>query len=103
MLPLTLRKLESDDEARRGAFMVIALLSLIVAFGFTALAIDVGMLAVEKTKMQNAVDAASMAAVMELTAAIEEAGPEIEDVTAFAMDAAKQEAAKVDLCIKHLQ
>ena len=69
--------------------------SVIVAFAFTAFAIDVGMIAVEKTKLQSAVDSASMAAVMELTAAIENAGPEVENVTEYAMASAKTVAVDV--------
>jgi Flp pilus assembly protein TadG len=80
---------------RRGAFMVLAFAALIAAFAFVAFAIDVGMLAVEKTKLQNACDAASMAAVMELTAAIEDAGPDVEDVTAFAVGSARDVAVQV--------
>jgi hypothetical protein len=75
--------------------MVLAFAALIVAFAFAAFAIDVGMLAVEKTKLQNACDAASMAAAMELTAAIENAGPDVQDVTAYAMHSAKEVAVQV--------
>src|SRR5690606_9034162 len=76
-------------------FMVLAFAALIVAFAFAAFAIDVGMLAVEKTKLQNACDAASMAAVMELSAAIENAGPDVQDVTAYAIASAKDVAVQV--------
>jgi hypothetical protein len=89
------RPLGPQPGQRRGAFMVLAFAALIVAFAFVALAIDIGMLAVEKTRLQNAVDAASMAAVMELTAAIENAGADVEDVTAYAVTSARQVAVTV--------
>src|SRR5690606_23998988 len=73
---------------RRGAFMVLAAFALFVAFS-----IDTGNIALNKTIMQNAVDAAAMAAAMEITNAVENAPPDVEDPTSFAREQAKTVAA----------
>ena len=51
-----------------GAVAVIVAISMTVLFGFTALAMDYGMMAAEKQSMQNAVDAAALAAAMDIGA-----------------------------------
>lgn len=50
----------------RGAYLVMMALLIVVLIGIAALAIDVGRLLVMKTEMQNAVDAAALAAAAEL-------------------------------------
>ena len=47
--------------SRRGAVLVLLLVSLITLLTFVALAIDLGMLAVARTQCQDAADAAAMA------------------------------------------
>jgi hypothetical protein len=46
---------------RRGAALVLLLVAVITLFAFVALAIDLGMLAVARTQLQDAVDVAAMA------------------------------------------
>ncbi len=89
----TKRRLTSDS--RRGAFLLLAVFCLAALMGFTALCVDIGVVALEKTKLQNSVDAAAMAAVMEINAAIEQAGPDVENVTDYSMNAARQKAVDV--------
>jgi len=48
-------------QPRRGAVMVLVVVALVTLFAFVALAIDLGMLAVARTQLQDAVDVASMA------------------------------------------
>lgn len=52
------------NEAGQG--MVLFALVLIVLIGFGALTLDIGRISVEKSKLQNAVDAAALAAVQDL-------------------------------------
>ena len=73
--------------------MVLAAFALIVAMAFVAFSIDTGNIALNKTIMQNAVDAAAMAAAMEITNAVENAPPDVEDPTSFAREQAKTVAA----------
>ncbi|MBX3436145.1 MAG: VWA domain-containing protein [Planctomycetaceae bacterium] len=91
-----------DDAAngfskRKGAFMVLAFFCLMTLMAFVTLCIDIGSLALEETKMQNAVDAAAMAAIIEINSSIATAGPDVEDVTAYAVSSARQVAANVAL------
>jgi hypothetical protein len=51
---------------QRGAIAVMTALFVVVLIGFAALALDLGRLYVLRTEMQNAVDAAAMAAAAEL-------------------------------------
>ncbi len=53
---------------QRGAIAVMAALFVVVLIGFAALALDLGRLYVLRTEMQNAADAAAMAAAAELDA-----------------------------------
>lgn len=78
---------------RRGAFMIVAFLALMATMGFVAFSIDTGNIALNKTIMQNAVDAAALAAAMEITNAVENAPPEEQDPTAYAREQAKIVAA----------
>ncbi len=47
--------------SRSGAVLVLLLVAIITLFAFVALAIDLGMLAVARTQLQDAVDVAAMA------------------------------------------
>ncbi|MDP7017410.1 MAG: pilus assembly protein TadG-related protein, partial [Pirellulaceae bacterium] len=66
---------------RRGVITVLAAMLLCVVFGLAAYAIDTGRIMSEHTKMQNAADAASLAASQEIRAAIYEAGQSDGDAT----------------------
>ena len=58
--------IQRDPSRQSGAIAVMTILFLIVLIGFAALALDLGRLYVLRTEMQNAVDAAAMAAAAEL-------------------------------------
>ncbi|REJ84439.1 MAG: hypothetical protein DWQ34_19915 [Planctomycetota bacterium] len=86
---------EETGQQRRGAFMVLALFCLVACTTFVAFSVDVGLISLTQTRMQNAVDSAALAAAMEITFAVENAGPEVEDVIAFAQAASAAKAAEV--------
>lgn len=50
----------------KGNVSIILCLLITAIFGFTAFAVDIGMVYVEKAKLNNSIDAATLAAVMEL-------------------------------------
>ncbi len=50
----------------RGATMILATVVMVAALGFTAVVVDIGTVALEKQRMQNAIDAASLAAARDL-------------------------------------
>lgn len=50
----------------RGATMILATLIMVAALGFTAVVVDIGSVALEKQHLQNAIDAASLAAAHDL-------------------------------------
>lgn len=53
--------IRQSNSKRRGAILVLLTLSLVVICGFTALAIDIGIVAVARSQCQNAADAGAMA------------------------------------------
>lgn len=57
---------QRDPSRQSGAIAVMTVLFVVVLIGFAALALDIGRLYVLRTEMQNAVDAAAMAAAAEL-------------------------------------
>ena len=59
-------KLRAFVKAEGGAAAVIVALSLTILLGFTALTMDFGLLASTRQSMQNAVDAAALAAAMDV-------------------------------------
>lgn len=59
---------------RRGGFTVVAAFCLLAAIAFAALSVDIGMIALTRTRLQNAVDAAALAAAQEIPAAVQAAG-----------------------------
>ena len=59
---------------RRGIVVVLTAFALVAVFAFVALSVDSGRIVVTETSMQNAVDAASLAAAQEITAAVYAAG-----------------------------
>lgn len=83
---------------RDGVFLVIAAVCLVPILGFVALNTDLGVIALTKSRMQNAVDAAALAAAQEITSAVEDVGEnggDTGDANEIAVEAAKQMAAKV--------
>ena len=59
---------------RRGIVVVLTGFALVAVFAFVALSVDTGRIVLTETDMQNAVDAASLAAAQEITAAVYAAG-----------------------------
>lgn len=57
-------------ENEQGQALVVFALALVVIMGFAATALDVGRVALEKSEMQNIVDAAALAGAQELPSAI---------------------------------
>uniref|UniRef100_A0A7C4QUR7 VWA domain-containing protein n=1 Tax=Schlesneria paludicola TaxID=360056 RepID=A0A7C4QUR7_9PLAN len=80
---------------RKGVFLVVAALCLIACLTLVAFSVDLGMVTLTKTKMQNATDAAALAAAMEINHAIANAGPDVSDVFDHAKAMARAEAALV--------
>ncbi|HVJ87339.1 MAG TPA: pilus assembly protein TadG-related protein [Caulifigura sp.] len=80
---------------RRGVFMVLAAICLITAMGFVSLCVDVGYLSLAKQRMQNACDAAALAAAMEITDAVQNADASVSDVMAYAASKARIKAKDV--------
>ena len=69
------------DSDRRGATLVLMALFLAIIVGFTALAVDLGIIMLERAQMQNSVDAGALAASLSLAknpTGIEEAKAEAE-------------------------
>lgn len=59
---------------RRGIIVVLTAFLMTVLFAFMALSVDTGRVVLTETEMQNAVDAASLAAATEISAAVQAAG-----------------------------
>ncbi len=59
---------------RQGVIVVLTGFALVAVFAFVALSVDTGRIVLTETDMQNAVDAASLAAAQEITAAVYAAG-----------------------------
>ncbi|QDT71155.1 vWA domain-containing protein [Lacipirellula limnantheis] len=71
--PLSPRRLNAPPR-RRGIILVLTGFCLVALFAFVALSVDAGRMVLTGTKMQNAVDAAALAAAQEISAAIHAAG-----------------------------
>jgi Flp pilus assembly protein TadG len=84
---------------RRGVIVVLTAFLLTVMFGFIALSVDTGRVVLTETEMQNAVDAASLAASQEIQAAVYAAGQGVGsaqiDANSIAVTAARNMAAEV--------
>jgi Flp pilus assembly protein TadG len=77
---------------RRGVIVVLTGFLLIAVFAFVALSVDSGRIVLTKTRMQNATDAAALAAAQEIMVAVEAAGQSGgsgASATAIALDAAR--------------
>jgi Flp pilus assembly protein TadG len=86
---------EDGGGRRRGSFMTLGLFCLVVCTTFVAFSVDVGMISLTQTRLQNAVDAAALAAAMEITYAIENAEDGVEDVVLYAQEQAADKAVEV--------
>src|SRR3972149_924271 len=84
---------------RRGVVVVLTAFLLTVLFAFLALSVDTGRVVLTETQMQNAADAASLAASQEIQAAVHAAGQGVGsatiDANSIAVQAARQMAAEV--------
>src|SRR5262245_48586607 len=84
---------------RRGVVVVLTAFLLTVLFGFLALSVDTGRVVLTETEMQNAADAASLAASQEIQAAVYAAGQGVGsatvDANSIAVQAARDMAAEV--------
>lgn len=56
-----MRRLNCRQETERGGISIIVALLMVMLLGFTAIAVDVGMLYSEKAQLQNGADAAALA------------------------------------------
>ncbi|PQO31326.1 hypothetical protein C5Y96_13370 [Blastopirellula marina] len=84
----------SQRQNRRGVFIVLAAFVMIVLFAFLSLGIDSGLIAMEQTRLQNAVDAAALAASQEITSAVQSAS-EGGDPNSISLDHARAMATDV--------
>jgi hypothetical protein len=83
---------------RRGGFTAVAASCLVAAVAFAALSVDIGMIALTKTQLQNAVDAAAIAAAEEISSAVQKtgsAGGTADQANAVAESAGRAMAVKV--------
>jgi Flp pilus assembly protein TadG/Mg-chelatase subunit ChlD len=87
------------QQKRKGVVVVLTAVLLTVMFGFLALSVDSGRVVLTETQMQNAVDAASLAASQEIQAAVYAAGQGVGsatiDANSIAVAAARTMAAEV--------
>ncbi|WP_437188020.1 pilus assembly protein TadG-related protein [Planctomicrobium sp. SH668] len=72
--------------------MVLAVVLMIGLLAAAAVSVDVGFLQVQKTRMQNAVDAAALAAAQEITEAVMKAPAGTADPAGYALESARQTA-----------
>src|SRR5262245_27668244 len=72
------------EDSRRGVFLVVGALCLVACMMFVAYSVDLGIVSVTKARMQNATDTAALAAAMEITNAIANAGQNVSNVFTYA-------------------
>ena len=80
------------QQKRRGVFIVVMAVSLSVCLAFVAFSVDTGIVVLTQTRMQNCVDAAALAAANEISHAVETAGSNVTDVSAYAIQQARLKA-----------
>lgn len=83
------------DEPRKGVFLILSIFALMGCFAFISLSVDIGYINLTKQSLQNAADAAALAAAQEITNAVNNAPPGIPDVTQYARDEARDVAEEV--------
>ncbi len=81
--------------SRRGVFLVVGALCLVACMLFVAYSVDIGIISLTKTRMQNATDTAALAAAMEISHAISTAGQDVGDVFVYAQSQARVVAGDV--------
>ncbi|MCA9040094.1 MAG: hypothetical protein KDA65_07105 [Planctomycetaceae bacterium] len=94
-----------SQKQRKGAFMVFSLFILIATAGFLSASVDLSVVSVTRVRMQNAADAAALAAAQEISIALGEItdslgqggdiGGGIQDANAYAQQQAKEVAQNV--------
>lgn len=93
------RLVQRPSHQRRGVIVVITGFLLVAIFAFLSLSIDTGRMVLTETEMQNAVDAAALAASQEIAAAVHAAGQGDGsaniDANSIAAEAARAVAAQV--------
>ncbi|WP_437191751.1 pilus assembly protein TadG-related protein [Planctomicrobium sp. SH527] len=82
-------------EDRRGSVLVLTCLCLVGLLAAAAISVDVGYIQIQKTRMQNAVDAAALAAAQEISHAIRKAPIGEADPVAYARGNARLVASRV--------
>lgn len=82
-------------EDRNGSVLVLTCLCLVGLLAAAAISVDVGYIQVQKTRMQNAVDAAALAAAQEISHAIRKAPIGENDPVAYARGNARLVASRV--------
>ncbi len=92
LLPLIGAFTEND---RKGSILLLTSFCLIGFLAAVALSVDVGYIQVQRSRMQNAVDAAALAAGQEITRAVRSAPIGTEDPLAYALGEARQVASHV--------
>jgi Flp pilus assembly protein TadG len=84
---------------RRGVMVLVAAVLLVAVFAFVGLSVDTGHVVYQQTSLQNAVDAAALAASQEITGAVHDAGEGHGDATidanSIAVAAARDMASQV--------
>ena len=60
-MELNIRRSGVEGNSERGQMLILFVLALGVLMGFTAMTIDVGLIYVQRRKLQNAADAAALA------------------------------------------
>ena len=93
------QRLLRPPRRRQGVIVVLTGFALVAVFAFVALSVDTGRIVHAETQMQNAVDAASLAAAQEITSAVYAAGQGQGsaniDANSIAVEAAQAMAAQV--------
>lgn len=98
---MTYRKLRRQKRSRRGSIVVLSAIMLIFLLGLVAFAIDVGVMEVARTQLQQAADSAALAATSELVDDGTLAGfPDLSAETTSARNVAVQFAAANLICSK---
>ncbi len=94
---LATRRPRATRPSRRGVVTVLSAFLMVVCFAFVSFAVDTGLIVMTKNHMQNAVDAASLAASQEIVAAVYNAGQQgsAGGSTTSAADAARNVAVEV--------
>ncbi|QDU81066.1 von Willebrand factor type A domain protein [Polystyrenella longa] len=94
-----------NHDRRKGAFMAFTLFILIATAGFLSMSIDLSVVTVTRTRMQNTADAAALAASQEISIALDElsgdlgqggdVGGGVQDANVYAQQRAKDMAEEI--------